>query len=101
AAVLAARRHLRVAGQPLRELGVGLVVLTGGVFRQPDSAGLVAIRDTLRADAVLRELLEGCPVAMDDGYALAPAGLLVAAGRPEAARVVLDTAIAPDVGRPG
>jgi uncharacterized protein (TIGR01319 family) len=101
AAVLAARRHLRVAGQPLRERGVGLVVLTGGVFRQPDSAGLVAIRDTLRADSVLRELLEGCPVAMDDGYALAPAGLLVAAGRPEAARVVLDTAIAPDVGHPG
>jgi uncharacterized protein (TIGR01319 family) len=101
AAVLATRRHLRVAGEPLRRRGVGLVVLTGGVFRQPDSAGLAAIRDTLRADTVLRELLQGCPVAMDDGYALAPAGLLVAAGRPEAARVVLDTAIAPDVGRPG
>ena len=101
AAVLAARRHLRVAGQPLRDHGVGLVVLTGGVFRQPDSAGLVAIRDTLRADSVLRDLLAGCPMAMDDGYALAPAGLLAAAGRPEAARVVLDTAIAPDVGHPG
>jgi uncharacterized protein (TIGR01319 family) len=101
AAVLAARRHLRVSGQPLRDHGVGLVVLTGGVFRQPDSGGLAAIRDTLRADTVLRELLEGCPVAMDDGYALAPAGLLVAAGRPDAARVVLETAIAPDVGRPG
>jgi uncharacterized protein (TIGR01319 family) len=101
AAVLATRRHLRVAGRPLRERGIGLVVLTGGVFRQPDSGGLAAIRDTLRADAVLRELLEGCPVAMDDGYALAPAGLLVEAGRPEAARVVLDAAIAPDVGSPG
>src|SRR5437763_3875074 len=59
AAVLATRRHLSVAGQPLREAGVGLVVLTGGVFRQPDSSGLAAIRDTLRADTVLRELLEG------------------------------------------
>lgn len=101
AAVLAARRHLRVAGQPLRDFGVGLVILTGGVFRQPDSGGLGAIRDTLRADTVLREVLGGCPVALDDGYALAPAGLLVAAGRPDAARVVLDTAIAPDVGRHG
>lgn len=101
AAVLAARRHLQQVGDPLRAVGVGLVVITGGVFRQPDSGGLAAIRDTLRADTVLKELLEGCPVAMDDGYALAPAGLLVAAGRPRAARVVLDTAIAPDVGRPG
>lgn len=94
-AVLAARRHLRVAGRSLSEAGVGLVVLTGGVFRQPDSAGLGAVRDTLRADDELRELLGSCPVAVDDGFALAPAGLLAAAGHAESARVVLDTAIAP------
>jgi hypothetical protein len=94
-AVLAARRHVRVAGAELRRAGVGLVVLTGGVFRQPDSAGLGAVRDTLRADADLRDLLAGTPVAVDDGFALAPAGLLAAAGHPESARTVLDTAIAP------
>jgi uncharacterized protein (TIGR01319 family) len=98
AAVLAARRHLRLAGPALRDAGLGLVVLTGGVFRQPDSAGLAAIRATLRADDVLRELLVGCPVALDDGFALAPAGLLVAAGRTDVARTVLDTALAPDGG---
>ncbi|MDQ2706813.1 MAG: glutamate mutase L [Actinomycetota bacterium] len=96
AAVLAARRHLRVAGRPLFDAGLGLVVLTGGVFRQPDSAGLAAVRDTLRGDDVLRERLAGCPIAVDDGFALAPAGLLMAAGHTEAARLVLDTAIAPD-----
>jgi uncharacterized protein (TIGR01319 family) len=94
-AVLAARRHLRVVGKPLRNAGVGLVVLTGGVFRQPDSAGLAAVRDTLRGDEVLRELLGSTPVAVDDGFALAPAGLLAAAGHARAARTVLDTAIAP------
>ncbi|MBV9314411.1 MAG: glutamate mutase L [Pseudonocardia sp.] len=98
ASVLAARRHLRIAGPPLRAVGLGLVLLTGGVFRQPDSTGLATIRDTLRADELLRELLSGCPVAVDDGFALAPAGLLAAAGRRAAALTVLDTAIAPDDG---
>jgi uncharacterized protein (TIGR01319 family) len=96
AALLATRRHLRVAERSLRETGVGLVVLTGGVFRQPDSAGLAAVRDTLRGDTVLRGVLEDCPIAVDDGFALAPAGLLAAAGHTETARMVLDTAIAPD-----
>jgi len=98
AAVLAARRHLRVAGEALGQAGLGLVVLTGGVFRQPDQAGMEAVRRTMRSDPVLRGLLEHCPMAVDDGFALAPAGLLAARGRVKAARTVLDAAIAPDTG---
>jgi len=98
ASVLAARRHLRVAGARLTDAGVGLVVLTGGVFRQPDQDGMEAVRRTLRADPMLRELLATCPMAVDDGFALAPAGLLAARGRTKAARTVLDAAIAPDAG---
>lgn len=98
AAVLAARRHLRVAGAALGQAGIGLVVLTGGVFRQPDHGELAAVRSTLRSDLVLRELLEHCPIAVDDGFALAPAGLLAQAGRVAAARTVLDAAIAPNRG---
>ncbi|GAA5150840.1 hypothetical protein GCM10023321_16860 [Pseudonocardia eucalypti] len=96
AAVLAVRRHLRVERERLAEVGVGLVVLTGGVFRQPDPNELASIRVTLRSDSELRELLEDCPVATDDGFALAPAGLLAERGRLEAAHTVLDAAIAPD-----
>lgn len=96
ASVLAVRRHLRVAGAELAEAGVGLVVLTGGVFRQPDQAGLAAVRMTLRCDEGLRGMIGDAPVAVDDGYALAPAGLLAARGRAKAARTVLDAAIAPD-----
>jgi uncharacterized protein (TIGR01319 family) len=98
ASVLAARRHLRVAGAPLAEAGLGLLVLSGGVFRQPDHGAMEALRRTLRTDPVLRELLEHCPIAVDDGFALAPAGLLAARGRTRAAHTVLDAAIAPDAG---
>jgi hypothetical protein len=52
----------------------------------------------VRTDPVLRGLLEHCPMAVDDGFALAPAGLLAARGRIKAARTVLDAAIAPDAG---
>jgi hypothetical protein len=77
---------------------MGLVVLSGGVFRQPDQVGIEAVRRTVRTDPVLRGLLEHCPMAVDDGFALAPAGLLAARGRIKAARTVLDAAIAPDAG---
>jgi uncharacterized protein (TIGR01319 family) len=98
ASVLAARRHLRVAGVRLLEAGLRLVVLTGGVFRQPEPDGLAAVRMTLRADQELRPVLRGCPMAVDDGFALAPAGLLAGRGWTKAAWTVLDAAIAPDDG---
>jgi uncharacterized protein (TIGR01319 family) len=98
ASVLAARRHLRGPGAALTETGLGLLVLTGGVFRQPNQVGVEALRRTLRTDPVLRELLESCPMAVDDGFALAPAGLLAARGHTDAAHTVLDAAIAPDSG---
>jgi uncharacterized protein (TIGR01319 family) len=97
AAVLAARRHLRVV-DGLAEAGIGLLVLTGGVFRQPERDGMGALRSTLRSDVMLSTLLRGCPIAVDDGFALAPAGLLALAGRTDAARLVLDAAIAADPG---
>ena len=68
------------------------------MFRQPDQNGMEAVRRTLRTDPVLRGLLEHCPMAVDDGFALAPAGLLASRGRSKAARTVLDAAIAPDAG---
>ena len=98
ASVLAARRHLRGVGAALTETGLGLLVLTGGVFRQPEQGSMEALRRTLRTDPVLRELLESCPMAVDDGFALAPAGLLAARGHTDAAHTVLDAAIAPDSG---
>jgi uncharacterized protein (TIGR01319 family) len=90
AAVLAVRRH-RVAheasGRPLRD--VGLLVLTGGVFRRPDANGLAAVVATLRNDTVLAPLLAIARVAVDADFAVTPAGLLAAAGRTDAARALL------------
>jgi hypothetical protein len=90
AAVLAVRRH-RVAheasGRPLRD--VGLLVLTGGVFRRPDANGLAAVVATLRNDTVLAPLLATARVAIDADFAVTPAGLLAAAGRTDAARALL------------
>ncbi|HZZ51494.1 MAG TPA: glutamate mutase L [Pseudonocardia sp.] len=96
AAVLALRRHLAVVGRELAEGGVGLLVLSGGVFRQPGGEGLAALRATLRCDVRLRSLLEHCPIAIDDGFALAPAGLLELAGRSDEANTILDAAIVPE-----
>ena len=90
AAVLAVRRH-RVAheacGPALRD--VGLLVLTGGVFRRPDANGLAAVVATLRNDTVLAPLLDQARVAVDTDFAVTPAGLLAAAGRTDAARALL------------
>ena len=90
AAVLAVRRH-RVAhearGQVLAD--IGLLVLTGGVFRRPDANGLAAVVATVRNDVVLAPLLAKARVAVDGDFAVTPAGLLTAAGRTDAARALL------------
>ncbi len=65
-------------------------MLTGGVFRRPD-AGRRSRRWWPRcaADAELAGLLAKAPVAVDADFAVAPAGLLAAAGHAEAARTLL------------
>jgi ADP-dependent NAD(P)H-hydrate dehydratase / NAD(P)H-hydrate epimerase len=90
AAVLALRRH-RVAHEAAgRALGdVGLLVLTGGVFRRPDANALAALVATLRNDTVLAPLLAKARVAVDADFVVTPAGLLAAAGRTDAARALL------------
>ncbi len=88
AAVVAVRRHLRVHAEAGRD--VGLVVLSGGVFRQRDLAGgLPAVVATLRADPVLAPALAGVPVVVDADFAVVPAGLLAARGRTKAAEALL------------
>ncbi|HYH30579.1 MAG TPA: glutamate mutase L [Pseudonocardia sp.] len=88
AAVVAVRRHLRVHGDAGR--GLGLVVLSGGVFRQRDRAGgLAAVAATLRADPVLAPALAGVPIVVDADFAVVPAGLLAARGRTSAAESLL------------
>ncbi|MEV1291361.1 glutamate mutase L [Pseudonocardia sp. NPDC049635] len=113
AAVVALRRHLRHtgridAGDPggmpglpgpgaggpptARAAGagdIGLVVLTGGVFRQRDPAGLAAVAATVRHDPALRAALTQVDVAVDSESVLAPAGLLAAHGRERAAGTLL------------
>ncbi|MEJ8281488.1 glutamate mutase L [Pseudonocardia spirodelae] len=101
AAVVALRRHLRHtgvldepgSGGPGRDAPVageiGLVVLTGGVFRQRDAAGLAAAARTVRHDGALCAALGGAEVVVDSESVLAPAGLLAAHGREAAARSLL------------
>ncbi|MBB5955168.1 uncharacterized protein (TIGR01319 family) [Saccharothrix tamanrassetensis] len=83
AAVLAVRRHLRLVDGRLGPRGAGRLVLSGGVFRHaPD---LTAVERLLRNDPVLRPVLKSAEVLVDGHYVLAPAGLLAATGRAEAA----------------
>jgi uncharacterized protein (TIGR01319 family) len=101
AAVVAARRHLREeldppddpAGPlehgPAEHGPVGLVVLSGGVFRQRDSAGIGAVVGTLQQDPLLAPLLASASVLVDADFALAPAGLLAAHDRCAAAETLL------------
>lgn len=85
AALVAARRHLRV-----HDGGVDLVVLSGGVFRRRDPwGGLSAVVSTLTADPLLAGEFAGAPVVIDTDFAVAPAGLLAAAGRGGAAESLL------------
>ncbi|MGI5125655.1 glutamate mutase L [Pseudonocardia sp. CA-107938] len=87
AAVVAVRRHVRAHPDAARD--VGLVVLTGGVFRQRAAAGLTAVERTLRADSELAPAFGDAPVAVDADFAVAPAGLLAANGRADAAASLL------------
>ncbi len=86
AALLAVRRHLAAHGGTG---AVGLLVLTGGVFRRPEASGLAAVVATLRHDVVLAPLLAGAAAAVDADFVVTPAGLLAAAGRTAAARSLL------------
>jgi MutL protein len=83
AAVVALRRHLRAeaaygpGGATAR--GVGLVVLSGGVFRHAEPAALEAVVDRLGADrGGAGGVLAGSRVVVDRRYVLAAAGLLAA-----------------------
>ncbi|SHK57736.1 conserved hypothetical protein [Pseudonocardia thermophila] len=87
AAVVAVRRHMRAHPEAAR--GVGLVVLSGGVFRQRTAAGLTTVERTIRADTELAPAVGDAPVAVDADFAVAPAGLLAAHGRTEAAESLL------------
>lgn len=68
---------------------IGLVVLTGGVFRQRDADGLAAVAETVRRDPVVLTALAQVDVRVDSESVLAPAGLLAAHGREAAARALL------------
>jgi hypothetical protein len=88
ASVVAVRRHLRAHDDAGRD--VGLVVLSGGVFRQCAAAdGLAAMVTTLQDAPELSPALVGVPVVVDADFAVAPAGLLAARGRTVAAEALL------------
>ncbi len=88
AAVIAVRRHLRA--HPGTAHDVGLVVLSGGVFRRYDPAGgLAAVMSTLRADPELAPALGGAPVVVDSEFTVTPAGLLIGGGRRGVAEALL------------
>ena len=83
------RIRLRLAAWFALAFVGGLVVLTGGVFRQRDPAGLGAVVSTLRADAALAPLLGDARVVVDGDFAVVPAGLLAASDRADAAVALL------------
>jgi uncharacterized protein (TIGR01319 family) len=83
AATVALRRHLRAeaaygpGGAGAR--GVGLVVLSGGVFRHADPSAVDGVVARLAADrGGAGSVLSGTDVVVDARYVLAAAGLLVA-----------------------
>jgi uncharacterized protein (TIGR01319 family) len=93
AATVALRRHLRAeaaygpGGAGAR--GVGLVVLSGGVFRHADPGAMDGVVARLAADrGGAGSILDGTPVVVDRRYVLAAAGLL-AAEHPAAAAGLL------------
>lgn len=88
ASVIAVRRHLRAHVDAGRD--IGLVVLSGGVFRQRGrSGGLAAVVATMQADLALAPALAGVRVVVDADFVVAPAGLLAAHDRAAAAESLL------------
>ena len=85
AAVIALRRHLRLVGGWFGPRGAGLLVLSGGVFRNAGAAHLVTVDAALSADPVLRPVLKHARTVVDTDYVLAPAGLHASSGRKSAA----------------
>jgi uncharacterized protein (TIGR01319 family) len=82
AAVIALRRHLRAEAAfgpgAATARGVGLVVLSGGVFRHAGPPALAAVVERLAADrGGAGGVLAGSRVVIDTRYVLAAAGLLV------------------------
>jgi uncharacterized protein (TIGR01319 family) len=97
AAVVALRRHLRAeaaygpGGASAR--GVGLVVLSGGVFRHAAPAAVAAVVERVAADrGGAGGVLAGTQVVVDRRYVLAAAGLL-AGEQPHAAAGLLATLV--------
>jgi hypothetical protein len=95
AATVALRRHLRAeaaygpGGAGAR--GVGLVVLSGGVFRHADPGAVDGVVARLAADrGGAGPVLSGTDVVVDARYVLAAAGLLVAE-HPQAATGLLSS----------
>jgi uncharacterized protein (TIGR01319 family) len=98
AAIVALRRHLRAEAAygpgSAGARGVGLVVLSGGVFRHADPAAVDGVVARLAADrGGAGSVLTGTQVVVDRRYVLAAAGLL-AAEHPEAATGVARTLLA-------
>ena len=91
AAIIALRRHLLLVDGRLGPRGVGMLVLSGGVFRHAPAEMLGAVESALRADPVLRPVLRHARLVVDRRYVLAPAGLLVGAGVDAAAENLLRT----------
>ena len=98
AATVALRRHLRAeaaygpGGAGAR--GVGLVVLSGGVFRHSEPAAVDGVVARLAADrGGAGSVLAGTPVVVDRRYVLAAAGLL-AGEHPAAATGLARTLLA-------
>ncbi|HEV7870190.1 MAG TPA: glutamate mutase L [Modestobacter sp.] len=105
AAVVALRRHLRaeVAYGPggASARGVGLVVLSGGVFRHADPGELAAVTARVAADrGGAGGVLAGAQVVVDTRYVLAAAGLL-AGDAPTAAAGLLGELLPGWVSPPG
>lgn len=89
AAVIAARRHLRLIDGRIGPRGAGLLILSGGVFRHADPDRMARVTATLRTDPVLRPVLREADIVVDRRYVLAPAGLLADAGHTDTADALL------------